>query len=56
MVIKPKQQLLDVFTDATFEQEEKDHRKNCSIGFMFTSMLHLTNEENDNLQVKQIKS
>ena len=43
----------DVFADAPFEMEEQDHRKNCSIGFMFISMLHLANEENGKLEMEK---
>jgi hypothetical protein len=52
MTIKKIAKLDEVFEDTLREIEEKNPSKNydCSIGFMFISMLHVANEEDGNLK------
>lgn len=52
MTIKKTAKLEEVFEDTLREIEEKNPSKNydCSIGFMFISMLHVANEQDGNLK------
>jgi hypothetical protein len=52
MSIKKHAKLEEVFEDTLREIEEPNPLKNydCSVGFMFISMLHVANEEDGNVK------
>jgi hypothetical protein len=57
MTIKKSVKLEEVFEDTLREIEEKNPAKNydCSVGFMFISMLHVANEQDGNLKFQKTK-
>ena len=57
MTIKKSVKLEEVFEDTLREIEEKDPAKNldCSVGFMFISMLHVASEEDGNLKFQKLR-
>ena len=57
MTIKKSVKLEEVFEDTLREIEEKNPSKNmdCSVGFMFISMLHVASEEDGNLKFQKLK-
>ena len=57
MTIKKTVKLEEVFEDTLREIEEKNPAKkyDCSVGFMFISMLHVANDQDGNLKFQKTK-